>query len=121
MSVDVSTTRINDNLRRLAIEQTKVRNRALKEAGKRLAQRLRENTPVDGKTDEHMRDDVRVSGVKDGEVTVGFGKDTAWRAHFVEMGTIKQRPQGFIQRTEEEMRNEILQIVETELRRGFGL
>jgi len=37
------------------------------------------------------------------------------------MGTIKQRPQGFIQRTEEEMKEEFIRIVETEIRKGLGL
>lgn len=29
---------------------------------------------------------------------VGFDKQVAWRAHFVEFGTIKQPPQAFIQK-----------------------
>lgn len=101
-----------------------VRNRALKTAAKAVAEKLKENTPIDpnDNNETHMKNDIAISGVNQyGEIKVGYGKETYWRAHFVELGTIKQRPQHFIERTEEEARDEFLKIVQEELRKGLGL
>ena len=43
-------------------------------------------------TFKHMKDDIQVSGVDQyGHVNVGFGEDTYWRVHFVELGTVNQK------------------------------
>lgn len=108
----------------MAGKEKRVRNSALKKAGEAIADRLRENTPIDTTdgNEKHMKDDIVVSGVNQyGEVTVGYGHETYWRVHFVEMGTIKQRPQHFIERTEQEMQEIVMKIIERELRKGLGL
>ncbi|MGG4040667.1 HK97-gp10 family putative phage morphogenesis protein [Bacillus smithii] len=124
MGLDIDTSSIDKALKQLAGKEKRVRNKALKKAGEAIAEKLRENTPVD-QTDhnqKHMKDDIVVSGVDQyGEIKIGYGQETAWRVHFVEMGTIKQRPQHFIERTEQEMQEEVMKIVEEELRKGLGL
>lgn len=124
MSVKITGARaIEENLRKLVIKEKQVRNRALKKAANEVAKQLEMNTPSGtshGGT--HLKDDVQVSSpTEDGHITVGFGKETGWRAHFVEMGTMKQPPQGFIQRTEEQMQNKVLEIIRAEVKRGLGL
>lgn len=123
MGVEIEIRGVDENLRRLVGEEKRVRNTGLKMAAKAVAERLKQNTPVSrDNAGKHMKDDIKISRVdQNGEIMVGFGKETYWRAHFVEMGTIKQRPQGFIQRTEEEMRNEVFDIMVAEFRRGLGL
>lgn len=123
MPVEFDTSGLDKALKQMVSQEKKVRNRGLKRAGEAIARRLEENTPVESKPqDKHMKDDIVVSGVNvNGEIQVGFGKDTAWRAHFVEMGTIKQPPQSFIQRTEEDMQDEVLRIMQDEFRKGLGL
>ena len=124
MGVEIDTKSIDQALKRMVAEEKKVRNKGLKEAAKAVAERLRENTPIDltDGNEKHMKDEIAISGVdQNGEIYVGYGKETAWRAHFVEMGTIKQRPQHFIERTEQEMQEEIMRIMAEEFKRGLGL
>lgn len=42
---------------------------------------------------------------------VGFDKEVAWRVHFVEFGTIKQKPNAFIQKTMKQVENEVQTII----------
>lgn len=124
MSIKIDTSSIDQALRNMGSQEKKVRNKALKKAGNEIASRLRDNTPIDPRDSnkKHMKDDIVVSGVDQyGEVTVGFGKETYWRARFVELGTIKQRPQHFIENTEQEMRDKVMEIIREELARGLGL
>ncbi|MEK5500450.1 HK97-gp10 family putative phage morphogenesis protein [Bacillus sp. FSL M8-0168] len=124
MSVRITGLRaIEGNLRKLAAKEKKVRNKALERAAKEVADQLEINTPSgDDHGGTHMKDDVQISKPnEDGHITVGFGKETSWRVHFVEMGTMKQPPQGFIQQTEEQMQSKVLEIIRTELKRGLGL
>mgnify|MGYP000932374966 FL=1 len=124
MSIKIDTSSIDRALRNMGSQEKKARNAALKKAGNKLASRLRDNTPIDPRdgNKKHMKDDIVVSGVDQyGEVTVGFGEETYWRAHFVELGTIKQRPQHFIENTEQEMRDKVMEIIREELARGLGL
>ncbi|WZX99672.1 HK97-gp10 family putative phage morphogenesis protein [Bacillus sp. FSL W7-1360] len=124
MSVEVrGGDKIDRHLRQLAAREKRVRNKALRAAAVAVADRLEKNTPEDKKSrGKHLKDDVKISGVKqDGSVVIGYGKDTYWRAHFVEMGTIKMNPQHFILQTEREMSTQVIHIMETEIKRGLGL
>lgn len=66
---------------------------------------------------EHMRDHVIYSKAKDGYVEIGFDDEVAWRAHFTELGTIKQPPQHFIEKSIDELAQEVQKRVEQELAR----
>jgi len=124
LGLNIDTSSIDKALKQMAGKEKRVRNSALKKAGEVIADKLRQNTPIDqsDNNEKHMKDDIVVSNVDQyGEITVGFGDDTYWRAHFVELGTIKQRPQHFIERTEQEMQQEVMKIIEEELRKGLGL
>ncbi|MFG3610997.1 HK97-gp10 family putative phage morphogenesis protein [Rummeliibacillus stabekisii] len=122
MGVQIDTHTIDLALKQMAGKEKKVRNKALQVAAKAFAQELRKNTPTNQKDTEHLKDDIKISKIDgNGEIFIGYGKETAWRAHFVELGTIKQMPQGFIQRTEREMQSEVMKIMRNELRKGLGL
>lgn len=124
MSINVNGLKqIEANLKKLALKESKVRDKAVQKAAEEVARQLERNTPVEPNYNgKHMKDDVQVGKVdEDGHITVGYGKDTSWRAHFVEMGTIKQPPQGFIQQTEDQMKKRIIDIMKKEIQRGLGL
>lgn len=90
------------------------------EVGGEYASRyLRVKTPVDYGTKTHMRDHIVYSKptVNKPVSEVGFDKKVAWRAHFVEFGTIKQDPQPFIETTMKDIENKIANIIQSEMMR----
>lgn len=119
-----------------------IKRKAGKVAGAELAERLSDNTPrqddnkrrswkAQRQMDEkngtvtnfsHLGDDVTVGPVNElGEVEVGYGKDTYWRAHFVNFGTAYQGGQHFIERTVDEEAQMAMQIYMDELKKGLKL
>lgn len=90
------------------------------EAGGAYAARyLRVKTPVDYDTKTHMKNHIVFSKptVNKPISEVGFDKKVAWRAHFVEFGTIKQRPQPFIETTMKDIENKVANIIQSEMMR----
>lgn len=90
------------------------------EAGGAYAARyLRVKTPVDYNRKTHMRDHIVFSRPTTNNPVseVGFDKEVAWRAHFVEFGTIKQPPQAFIQKTMKDIENKVTNIIQSEMMR----
>lgn len=139
---DINTVSIDRELRRLAGQSRRVLKRSVDAGAKKVAEELSKNAPFsDRKRDgkwraqrqvdrangvsgnyPHLRNDVVMGNVDTfGRVQIGFGEKTYWRAHFVESGTINQRPQNFMKRTMNETRNDFVNIVEREIQRGLGL
>ena len=90
------------------------------EAGGAYAARyLKVKTPVYYNKKTHMRDHIVYSKptVNKPVSEVGFDKQVAWRAHFVEFGTIKQPPQAFIQKTMKDIENKVANIIQSEMMR----
>lgn len=132
MSVEIRTQGIDMNLKRLAGKQKKAERTAVKEAAQYYANQLEESAPVyDGEKYkgtsrkaymlEHMKDHVVISKFKDGLIQVGFEKEVSWRVHFTEFGTIKQRPNGFIERTQQSTQNDVFKIMEKAIKKELGL
>lgn len=106
-----------------------------------IVEKLQANTPYENRSDrswkaqreqdrlhnthtqfKHLRDDIVYSGVDQfGHIKIGFGKDTYWRAHFVELGTIYQPARPFISTTIDETREGYQEVVANELRKELGL
>lgn len=125
---------INRDLMRLARRQKSVYDAALMKAAKVLADELEANTPkqserggqIDRRTrasHAHMQNNVVFSldEHEEAKVLIGYTEDVAWRAHFPEFGTIKQQPQGFMERTTNASMQRAVNVLENELRRGLGL
>lgn len=113
---------IDVGLKRMAAQNKRVLNKALRSAGEALADRLQTKTPYEPKTKLHLRDNIVVGNPDpNGNIKIGYDKKVAWRAHFVELGTIYQKPQAMIQRTEEEMKDQVMSIMKAELKKGLGL
>lgn len=88
-------------------------------AGEYASKQLKTKTPIDYDTKTHMKDHVVYSKptVNKPVSEVGFDKQVAWRAHFVEFGTIKQPPQAFIQKTMRDIENKVADIIQSEMMR----
>ncbi|MGV3139443.1 HK97-gp10 family putative phage morphogenesis protein [Brevibacillus agri] len=102
----------------------RVEKNALKAAGEVMVEEMRKRVRVSNRTSRHIRDDIKVSGVrtKDGikYVAVGPGKKTGWRSHFLEFGTKKMAAHPFVYPSFHEKRDEALQILADEMRKGLG-
>ena len=103
---------------------------ALTKAGEFAAKELKKNTPYwDGKKyaknkwraydKKHARDNIVFSKPTKSKpiVEVGFNSDVSWRIHFVEYGTIKQRPQPFMEQTMKDIESKIASIIQNEMAR----
>lgn len=102
-------------------EKTAVK--AVEVAGEYASKQLKTNTPIDYDTKTHMKDHIVYSKptVNKPVSEVGFDKEVAWRAHFVEFGTIKQPPQAFIQKTMRDIEKQVSTIIQKEMQRRLGL
>ncbi|EAC5831947.1 phage tail protein [Listeria monocytogenes] len=126
------TNMVDKSLLKMAQESEKLQKTAWKQGAKLIADRLLANTPVwDGTKytggkgsymQKHAKDNVVFSyNNQTGETLIGYSADVAWRMHFVNMGTMKQNGQHFIERTITETEADALRLVEEEIKRGLGL
>ena len=88
-------------------------------AGEYASKQLKTKTPIDYDTKTHMKDHIVYSKptVNKPVSEVGFDKQVAWRAHFVEFGTIKQDPQPFIETTMKDIEKKVADIIQSEMMR----
>lgn len=107
----VDTSEVDKGLKKIQKSIRKAEKEAITEATKVVAKQLEKNTPKSKDGKDHAKNHVIQSGVKDGMAEVGFDKEVGWRMHFVEFGTIKQRPQGFVQKTQSQVEQEVIEII----------
>lgn len=100
-------------------ELEKAAVKAVEVAGEYASKQLKTKTPVDYDTKTHLKDHVVYSKptAKKPISEVGFDKKVAWRAHFVEFGTIKQDPQPFIETTMKDIESAVADIIQNEMMR----
>lgn len=98
-------------------------NKALREGGEIFAAAQRNSVAVSQIDHLHIRDDIKVSGVRsnDGDkfVAIGPGKKTGWRAHFLEFGTSKMPAKPFIYPSFHEQKARVAQFMASELRKAL--
>ncbi|MFZ7734499.1 HK97-gp10 family putative phage morphogenesis protein [Bacillus velezensis] len=119
---------IEKELNKLARKNVRAAKSAVSAGAQIYAAGLEKNTPR-GRGDQdphktHMKDNVvYLKPREDGEIysNVGYGKETAARLHFSNFGTIKQRPQHFVERTVNEYTGAVLQKVQEVYRRELGI
>ena len=107
----VDSSEVTNGIKKVQQSIRKAEKEAITEATKLVANQLEKNTPKSKEGTDHAKNHVVKSGVKDGMAEVGFDKDIAWRIHFIEFGTIKQRPQGFVQKTQTQVEQEVVEII----------
>ncbi|WP_426554612.1 HK97-gp10 family putative phage morphogenesis protein [Bacillus safensis] len=113
-------------IEKMARQNVKAEKAAVHAGAKLMADGLEKNTPFDNDSGnkKHLKSDVFYSKPReDGEIysTVGYGKETAYRLHFTNFGTIKQRPQSFIERTINEYEQSVLSKMQSVYRGLLGL
>lgn len=131
MSVEIDSSEVFKALRQLKTNVKRVENPALRKAASYAQDKLKQNTPYwTGKKSnskrgsymqEHAKNHVVIGPVKDGNIEVGYDDDVSWRMHFIEFGTIKQKPKAFVQKTQKQIENEVTNIIANELKRRLGL
>ena len=91
-------------------------------AAEYAANYLKQKTPVADRNSDHAKDHiVYTKPTKNNPLAeVGFDKEVAWRVHFVEYGTIKQRPQPFMQQTMKDIEAKVTSIIQNEMRRRLN-
>lgn len=115
------------NLDKLQVKAPQVAREAVREVADEFAKALKRNTPREKfDWDEHLQDDVVVTGFKGANVgsvskDIGFGKKTGWRAHYPDDGTIYQAGQGFEEKTINEMTPVAREIYAKKVKEGLGL
>lgn len=136
---------IDDNitveLQKIGNKAKRITNKAVRESAPIFAKELKAQTPYENVSDrswkaqrkmdkitgkkstfKHMKDDIQVSGVDQfGHVNVGFGEDTYWRVHFVELGTVNQKANPFIERAIDTSREEYESKISSVIRSELGL
>lgn len=136
---------IDDNitveLQKIGNKAKRITNKAVRESAPIFSEELKAQTPYENVSDrswkaqrkmdkitgkkstfKHMKDDIQVSGVDQfGHVNVGFGKDTYWRVHFVELGTVNQKANPFIERAIDASREEYESKISSVIRSELGL
>lgn len=120
-SASISSKNIDKNIRALLKKSEKAVKKANVAGGKHLAEALEKNTPYDPEGTTHLRDDVVFGADESGAMTVGYGKKTAYRAHFVNNGTEKQTGVHQIERTLETEGAKALDLMQDTVKKELGL
>ncbi|AWY02938.1 hypothetical protein [Staphylococcus phage VB-SauS-SA2] len=114
VTITITDTGIEDSLVNLVKRVPKIRDKALREGAIQFAKEVENVTPVGpprsptkygkGSSDyamTHMKDDVKYQKYRDGRYMVGYGKNTGWRAHFINNGTVYINPTFFFDKVVE--------------------
>lgn len=116
---------LDKRLQEITQENPQAEKRGLRKGAAYLQDQLSRNAPYDSNTKYHLRDDVQVSNVKNEDgyqsVKIGWGKQTAWRVHFTEFGTMHHPPNAFVESTEKDSRDAVFRAMEDEIRRSLNL
>lgn len=111
------------NLERLEKTEERKARKATRDGAKVFRDRLKDNTPVspvDHSGMTPLAEHTKLGNLKtaDGEysVDVGYDKEKGWIAHFPNSGTAKQRPQHFIEKSQEQAKDKVLSKFVEDLR-----
>ena len=74
--------------------------KAVRNGAEAFREVLVSNTPVSSTDGEHLSNLKSSTGVF--QQDIGYDKETGWRAHFPNSGTVKQKPQHFIEKSREQ-------------------
>lgn len=131
MSVEVDSSEVFKAVKQLKNNVQRAENPALRKAAFYAKPKLEQNTPYwtgkksNGKRgaymQKHAKEHVVIGPVQSGRIEIGYDEDVAWRIHFIEFGSIQHRPQGFVQKTQQQIEEQVTEIIADELKRRLGL
>lgn len=104
------------NLQRMEKSVEKKARKATRDGATVFENKLKSNTPVASYGDhsgmtplkEHTKKGSLKTASGDYSIDVGYDKEKGWVAHFPNTGTSKQRPQHFIEKSQEQSKEAIL-------------
>ncbi len=106
---------------KLGTKGNRIENKALREAGEVVRGAIEKEAPKKTGT---LRESIKASGVRTREgmkqVLVGPG-DKGWYGKFVEFGTVKMKANPFMARGYETSKEEAVEKIAGELKKGLGL
>lgn len=115
---------LNAIRRKMASGVSQLENEGLRASGEIIAEAQREKVAVSSINHEHIKEDIRVSGVRRGDglrfVLIGASKKTNWRLHFLEFGTKKMPPQPFILPSFQENKDRVSSLLAGAFRKGVS-
>ncbi|WP_239740533.1 MULTISPECIES: HK97-gp10 family putative phage morphogenesis protein [unclassified Mammaliicoccus] len=124
MGAKIEKNTMESGLRKQVRNFPKIQNRVLKAGASSLIPLMVKNTPKSERT-KHAKDHVAMSNVKTDRdsyekyVTIGYERGYSHRIHVIEFGTMYQRPQLFITKSEKEGRSIVNKAMVTAMRRGM--
>jgi HK97 gp10 family phage protein len=128
MGANMEITGMNElvaHLQMLGAKAARIENEALRSGGEVVAEAMRNHVNVSGKDQKHIRDDIQVSNVKNKDgmkhVEVGPGKETNWRAKFLEFGTSKMSARPFMGPAAAETKGEVVDKMKEVIKGGLGI
>jgi HK97 gp10 family phage protein len=112
-------------LQQMSMNAGKVENEALNKAAEPIADAMRKNVPVSTVEQKHIRDDIEISKVKSKDgvkyIEIGPGKDTNWRAKFLEFGTSKMNAEPFMEPSYLQEKDNAQDIIKQHIKGAIGL
>jgi len=106
---------------KLGVQGSRIENRALREAGEVVRGAIEKEAP---KRTGTLKESIKASGVRTREgmkqVLVGPG-DAGWYGKCVEFGTVKMKANPFMARGYETSKEEAVEKIAEELKKGLGL
>lgn len=103
------------NLEKLEKTEEKKARKATRDGAKVFQKTLKGNTPVSSEDHSGMTplaEHTKMGNLKtssgDFEIDVGYDKAKGWITHFPNSGTSKQRPQHFVEKSQEQSKAEVL-------------
>lgn len=116
----IDLTKLDRDLLRLSLDLPEKSEEVLTKVAENHSKRLKENTPSSGLSNNSLKDAVLVEKTKFLDLTpnkkVGFNWNQGWYAHFADSGTIYQKGQDFVNKTNKETNEESQNIIKSELR-----
>lgn len=123
MGAKIEKNTMESGLKKKIQEFPRMQNRVLKAGASSLIPILVKNTPKSDRT-KHAKEHVAMSNIRTDKgtyekyVTIGYEKGYSHRMHTTEFGTMYQRPQLFITKSEKEGRSVVNKAMVTALKRG---
>lgn len=124
MGAKIEKNTMESGLRKQVQNFPKIQSRVLKAGASSLMPLMVKNTPKSERT-KHAKDHVAMSNVRTDRdsfekyVTIGYERGYSHRIHVIEFGTMYQRPQLFITKSEKEGRSIVNKAMVTAMRRGM--
>ena len=129
ITFEFDLSEITDGIEQMGKDIEKVEKTATLEASRHVAEKLKENTPrsdISKAEYKHLQDNVKVGSLREDKETldksrhVSYGK-LQYKANWLNDGTSKMRGKHHIEKTVNETKNDVANIVNEHVKKELGL